>query len=388
MTDLVLAFVTGLTTGGLSCMAVQGGLLAASVAQTVERDIAERAPQFAAKGQKSKSRRVSAISDASPARPSAAAASNARISLPIILFLAAKLVAYTMLGFVLGMLGSVLQLTPMTRAMLQIGIGVFLVGNALRMLNVHPIFRYFNFEPPKRITRYLRRSAKQNGDLLTPVFLGFLTVLIPCGVTQAMMAVALGTANPLQGAAIMFAFILGTTPVFFALAYLATRLGERLEKRFAFVAADVLLVLGVVSIKGGLALTGLPVGLPTLSQAAAPSAPKATIPSAPQAAAPSAAQASAPTAVAGEAQTLTINARSNGYDPGLVVAKAGVPAKLALVTNKTQSCSRSFVIPALNIQRLLPDTGTVWVDIPAQRAGTTIKFTCSMGMYTGKITFN
>ncbi len=31
-------------------------------------------------------------------------------------------------------------------------------------------------------------------------FPGALTVLIPCGVTQAMMAVALATGNPLQGA--------------------------------------------------------------------------------------------------------------------------------------------------------------------------------------------
>ena len=371
MTDIVLAFVTGLTTGGLSCMAVQGGLLAASVAQTVERDIAERGAQPAPSALKTKSRRVSAGSDVTRVGPAEGTTPKVPLSLPIILFLAAKLVAYTLLGFVLGALGSVLQLTPMTRAMLQIGIGVFLVGNALRMLNVHPIFRYFNFEPPKAVTRYLRRKAKGNDDLWSPVFLGFLTVLIPCGVTQTMMAVALGTGSPLQGAAIMFAFVLGTTPVFFVLAYMATRLGEKLERRFAVVAAAVLLVLGVVSINGGLALAGMPVSLPTRVQAAAPAPAQA-----------------AATPAAGEAQTLTINAKSNGYEPKLVSAKAGLPARLALVTNKTYSCSRSFVIPSLNIQRVLPETGTIWVDIPAQRAGTTINFTCSMGMYTGKIQFN
>jgi hypothetical protein len=36
---------------------------------------------------------------------------------------------------------------------------------------------------------------------------------------------------------------------------------------------------------------------------------------------------------------------------------------------------------------LLPDTGKVVVDIPAQAPGTRMFFTCSMGMYTGLIEF-
>lgn len=37
MMELGLVFLTGLTTGGLSCLAVQGGLLASSVAQQTEQ---------------------------------------------------------------------------------------------------------------------------------------------------------------------------------------------------------------------------------------------------------------------------------------------------------------------------------------------------------------
>src|SRR6185436_19441813 len=113
-------------------------------------------------------------------------------ALPILLFLASKLAAYTLLGALLGWLGSYLTLTPATRAMFLIVIGIFMIGNALRIFNVHPIFRYFSIEPPKFITRYIRKTAKGT-DTATPIFLGFLTVLIPCGVTQAMIATALGT---------------------------------------------------------------------------------------------------------------------------------------------------------------------------------------------------
>lgn len=370
MNDLALAFVTGVTTGGLSCMAVQGGLLAASIARQIEQEIGQK--RAAPPARSAKARRVAATGRA--ARADAVRADPApRLSLPILLFLGAKLVAYTILGLLLGAAGSVLQLTPLMRAVLQIGIGVFMIGNALRMLNVHPIFRYFNLEPPQAVTRYIRRTAKQNSDIVTPAFLGLLTVLIPCGVTQAMMALALGTGNPLQGAAIMFSFTLGTTPVFFALAYLATRLGAAMEKRFALAAAAVLLVLGVVSIQGGFALTGL--SLPAATQAG-------ITPPAPTAAAGARASSGDQTA-----QVLRVNANNNGYTPAFLRAKAGRALRLDLVTKDTYSCSRAFVIPALNMQRILPDTGTVSFDIPAQKAGTSLKFTCSMGMYTGVIQF-
>ena len=36
---VLIAFITGLTTGGLSCLAVQGGLLTASLANQMEQDL-------------------------------------------------------------------------------------------------------------------------------------------------------------------------------------------------------------------------------------------------------------------------------------------------------------------------------------------------------------
>ena len=59
-------------------------------------------------------------------------------------------------------------------------------------------------------------------------------------------------------ATLMFAFILGTSPVFFTVAYLATRLGARLEAGFMRVVAVVVLVLGLVAIDSGLTLLGSP----------------------------------------------------------------------------------------------------------------------------------
>ncbi|MFZ5884232.1 MAG: sulfite exporter TauE/SafE family protein [Chloroflexota bacterium] len=352
--SLMVAFVTGLTTGGLSCLAVQGGLLASSLAHQIEQDVLAHAPASHPKKHAKKTEAVSA--------------QRTNAALPILLFLAAKLVAYTLLGALLGWLGSFLALSPLTRAFLMIAIGVFMVGNALRMFNVHPIFRYFSIEPPKFITRYIRRTAKGT-DTFTPLFLGFLTVFIPCGVTQAMMATALGTGSAFMGAALMFAFTLGTSPVFFIVAYLTTELGARLEKFFMRFVAVVVLILGLVTLDGGLNLMGSPYSFTNFARAWTTTASDSGTP------------ASAPSA------DLTLTVRNDGYFPQTLVAAADQPVVLNLVTHQTYSCSRDFVIPDLNFYQLLPDTGTVQVNIPAQPAGTKMFFTCSMGMYTGQIIF-
>jgi hypothetical protein len=255
-----------------------------------------------------------------------------------------------------------------------------MIGNALRMFNVHPIFRYFSVEPPKFITRYIRRTAKGTGgsqthpDIFTPLFLGALTVFIPCGVTQAMLATALGTGSIAMGAALMFAFTLGTSPVFFIVAYLTTELGSRLEKFFMRFVAVVVLILGFVTLDGGLNLLGSPLSFQNLTRSWLPA----------QSESKPSAESPQPSAAEGE---LILNVEDNGYFPSTLKAPADKDLTLNLITDQTYSCARDFVIPALDYYELLPDTGTVQVNIPAQKKGSTLFFTCSMGMYTGQIVF-
>jgi uncharacterized protein len=336
VTNLIIAFATGLTAGGLSCLAVQGGMLASSLSHHTEAKIGE-----------------------APRRSSAR---------PILLFLGAKLIAYTILGFVLGWFGQLLQLTPTMRAVLQIAIGLFMLGTALRLLNVHPIFRHFVIEPPKVVTRYIRRKTKYADDnWLAPVFLGALTVLIPCGVTQAMMALAVTTGSPIAGAGILFAFVLGTTPLFFGLAYMATKLGTKWQSKFWKTTGVVVMALGLLSVDSSLNLLGSPVSLSTIqSQPLA----KQTM--------------STPSAAAGVNNNLTMTITDQAYTPAVMEARAGLPIRLTAKTNHVRGCARSLVIPSLNVQKLLGETDTQEIVLPPQVAGT-IRLTCSMGMYGAQI---
>lgn len=335
MTDLIVPFITGLTTGGLSCLAVQGGLLASSIASTAEKEIQQtlaarqtaRAAQRPQTKQSNHPTRRHGKQATSPVAATltqpAALPQKTQAAKPILVFLGAKLIAYTVLGFLLGALGSVLQLSSFTRAVMQIAIGVFMLGTALNMLKVHPIFRYFVIEPPKTVTRFIRRISKNsNDDVVTPAFLGALTVLIPCGVTQTMMALAIGSASPLSGAAILFAFILGTSPLFFALAYLARKLGQIMEARFMKFAAIAVIILALVSIDGGMNLLGSPLSFSSIGEALLSPSNRSI------ASAGSGARADANNGIA-------INVFPNSYTPDRITASAGKPAKLKLVTNRS-----------------------------------------------------
>src|SRR3990167_10210977 len=191
MQNFWLAFITGLTTGGISCLAVQGGLLTSSITTQKESEKIESGNwQYVA------------------------------------MFLGAKLIAYTILGGFLGYLGSFLILSVRSQAILQLLIGIFLLGTAARLLNLHPIFRYFVIQPPKFVYKLARKESKSS-SFIAPGLLGISTVLMPCGVTQAMMMTAVSTGNTVSGALIMFFFILGTSPIFFTLGVAAIQMMKK-----------------------------------------------------------------------------------------------------------------------------------------------------------------
>jgi heme/copper-type cytochrome/quinol oxidase subunit 2 len=184
------------------------------------------------------------------------------------------------------------------------------------------------------------------------------------------MAAAVATANPWQGAALMFAFTLGTSPVFFILSYFATRLSSLMEKYFLRIVAAILLVLGLMAVDSGLNLLGSPYSFTQMTRTIFSTETQETV----------------TTGTAGSS-TLQLAVKGSGYEPETLKAPANQPITLNLVTNKTYSCARAFTIPELNITQILPATGTVTVVIPPQQPGKVLAFSCSMGMYTGKIVF-
>lgn len=322
-----LIFLTGLTTGGLSCLTVQGGLLAATLANTAEKK------------------------------------DTTHNALPTVMFLGSKLIAYTILGVLLGYFGSVFKFTREAQIVFQVVAVIVMLGLAANMLNLHPVFRYFVIQPPHWVGKLLRSQTKSH-SLFAPALLGTFTIFIPCPVTQAMEILAISSANPMVGSLIMASFILGTGPLFLAIGWITTKLSETFRERFFKVAAVLVIFIALTSLNGALVLAGSKYSFNNwawafhevfLSNSSTPLT-----------------------------QNITINVGGGGYSPKNFSVKSGQPVTLNLVTRGSRSCANVFTIPALGITRNLPVTGAVEVNFTPPRPGP-IAFACSMGMYTGTI---
>ena len=76
-----------------------------------------------------------------------------------------------------------------------------------------------------------------------------------------------------------------------------------------------------------------------------------------------------------------------GYSPKVSFAKADMPTVFRMKTNGTFDCSSGVTIPSLGIRQILPASGNTDIEVPAQKAGTTLDGVCVMGMYHFVVNF-
>ncbi len=325
--NLWIIFLTGLTVGGLTCLIVQGGLLASVIASREEEEIEKGI--------------------------------NTRNTVfPTLAFLSAKLVVYTGLGFALGAFGGAIGINQTSQIIMQFVAGLYMVAVALNLLNVHPIFRYAIIPPPRFLARKVRNQSKSK-ELFAPAFLGAMTVFIPCGTTLAMEALAISSGNAVLGATIMATFILGTTPLFFGVGFITSVLGDNFRTKFLRLAAIAVIYLGVTSINGALVASGSPISFSSL-QVRTTQNDIATN------------------------QNPTIEISSSGYSPNYIRVKKDEKVNLTLKSTNAFSCASAFRIPSLGIVKNLQPNDTQIVTFTPTKPGK-ITFTCSMGMYDGII---
>ena len=347
--NLWLVFLTGLTTGGFTCLALQGGLLLTAIA--AQKEVPPGTSQ----------------KDLPAGRQADQATRFRQTVLPTAIFVVSKIAAYTLLGLLLGLFGSFFQLSIKTQMIIQFVVGLFMIATALRMLDVHPLLRRFVLTPPKAIFKFMRQNSK-SGSFFSPLILGLMTVFLPCGTTQAMEVQAIGTGNPISGALTMLAFTLGTAPVFFIIGVATTKFSQVIKKYLYPVAAALILLLGLLALDNGLTLAASPFTLKGFWVTAT----GANMTSYEQ------------SVLSGKTQSATITVYATGYEPNRLKIRANTPTKLTFITKGTQGCSRALVFPTLNVQKILPTTGNTIIDLPPLARGR-LPFSCSMGMFGGEI---
>ena len=171
---------------------------------------------------------------------------------PAILYNAGRVVSYTIIGGIVGVLGSVISLSGAAKGFVAIIAGIFMVIMGLNMLDIFPWLRKLTPKMPKIFGKKIHSNNGKRG----PFYVGLLNGLMPCGPLQTMQIYALGTGSFFAGALSMFMFSLGTVPLMFGFGFISSLLSSKFTHKMMKVSAGLVMVLGIVMLNNGLSLSG------------------------------------------------------------------------------------------------------------------------------------
>ena len=288
------------------------------------------------------------------AQSAASAQSGKKISASNIQYNAGRLISYTIVGGIVGVLGSVLRISTGVQAAIQIAAAVFMVLMSLNMLDLGVLKGVMPTLPQGLRARLLGEGKNSS------LWIGLVNGLMPCGPLQAMQLYALSTGSWTMGALSMACFCLGTIPLMLGFGLVSGKLNKQFAKPMRIASGLLVLVMGMAMLTRGLTLSGVQVRLPT--QAVQTNASVATE----------------------DYQTVNSELEWRGY-PDITV-KAGVPVRWVIHAEpgRITGCNNEMVIPALNLRVPLQEGDNV-VEFTAQEPGV-IPYTCWMGMLHGSIT--
>lgn len=278
---------------------------------------------------------------------------------PGVLYNAGRVISYTVLGGIVGGLGSVVSFSGTARGVVSMLAGLFMLLMGLNMLNLFPWLRKFMPHMPKAFARKFHSGGRRG-----PFYVGLFNGLMPCGPLQAMQIYALGTGSPAKGALSMLVFSLGTVPLMFGFGAISSFLNSRFTHKMMKVSAALVMILGIVMLNRGFALSGFhPVGAFVVKAAGASSGAVA--------------------AVKGGEQEATTRLQPNSYTP--ITVQKGIPVKWTIQADAStiNGCNGIVTIPQYNVSKQLQPGGNE-IDFTPQSTGT-ITYTCSMGMISSTI---
>ncbi len=272
---------------------------------------------------------------------------------PSFLYNAGRVVSYTVIGGIVGALGSVLSFSGMARGLVSILAGVFMVIMGLNMLNLFPWLKKLNPRMPKLFGNKIYGSGGRYG----PFYIGLLNGLMPCGPLQAMQLYALGTGSFFAGAASMFMFSAGTVPLLFGFGALSSVLSKKFTGTLMKVSAVLVMVLGMVMLGRGLSLSG--VALPGLDNNVQYAR------------------------IEGNVQIVSIEVQSGKYAP--VVVQKGIPVRFILKAEASNlnGCNDIVIISEYNKEKAL-QPGENIIEFTPKETGS-IPYSCHMGMIKSSI---
>ncbi len=303
------------------------------------------------------------LSQCIPVRPLEEESSRFAFLRPAFLYNFGRVISYTVVGFIVGALGSVFTFSDTMQGTLKLAAGVFMVIMGINMLGIFPWLRRLNPRMPKVFARKI--NAKK-GKSKSPLIVGLLNGLMPCGPLQAMQIYALSTGNAFAGAMSMFLFSMGTVPLMFGLGAAGTALGKKFTNKIMTAGAVLVVVLGLSMFSQGVNLAGIYQPLSFAKEGGNEQAD-----------------------VVGEKTedgVQVVNSTlSSGRYPDITV-QAGMPVKWIIDApqGSINGCNNEMIIREYGIKHKFTDGENIVEFTPTETG--TFQYTCWMGMIRGSIT--
>ena len=312
------------------------------------------------------------------------------IFLPALLYNTGRVISYTAIGFLLGLVGMLLGAGTQTgisyflQGSLKMIAGIFMVIMGINMLGIFPWLRPLTLRIPRFLsTKVLKKRAPSR----QPLFVGLLNGLMPCGPLQSMQIVALACQNPFSGALSMFLFSLGTVPLMLWLGSLVSVLGKRFAKKMTTVGAILVVVLGLAMFSQGTALAGISEGPENSQNTANPQNTGTSEDQGTSTDTTDSSNAADKTPQDENANNIQViySTLQRGRYPDIKV-QTGVPIKWIINAPKgsLNGCNYRMLLRSFGIEHTLSEGENV-IEFTPSKSGT-FQYTCWMGMIRGNIT--
>jgi len=276
---------------------------------------------------------------------------------PSMLYNIGRVISYTLIGGIVGALGTAISFTGRMKGLVQILAGIFMVIMGLNILGIFPWLRKVNPRIPKIFAAKIYSRNKSN----RPFYIGILNGLMPCGPLQAMQLYALSTESPIKGAFSMLLFSIGTVPLMFAFGAFSSLVSNKFTNKMISVSAVLVMILGLFMFSSGTALSGFYLPVPGQTT-----------------------QKSAAAKVEDGVQTVTTNLASGSYEP--ITVQKGIPVRWTIKAENSNinGCNNSMIVPKYNLQVDLKPGDNIIEFTPTESG--TIPYSCWMGMIRSNIT--
>lgn len=151
-----------------------------------------------------------------------------------------------------------LPINLLAQFILSVVIVIIMFVLALNLLDIFDFTNKLQFKLPKSLSRFLLRSENID-NVFGPILLGIVTFFLPCGFTQAMQVQALNSQSFWEGATIMSLFALGTLPALALISFASINLGEniRTSKLFFKVSGFLVLFFGLYNLISAFIVIGV-----------------------------------------------------------------------------------------------------------------------------------